>query len=97
MGERQKRCPDGHENKEKSATGGIGEGKHLQDVSEIWDAGGIQESMGVTLSVTHSIRDMERLAFIVLKVHDSEREKNKSEPFRFLRAPCVQEIDIVSI
>ena len=32
---------------------------HLQDETETWDKGGTQESMGVTLAVTHSIGDME--------------------------------------
>ena len=31
---------------------------HLQDKTETWDKGGAQESMGVTLAVTHSIGDM---------------------------------------
>jgi hypothetical protein len=32
---------------------------HLQDEKETWDKGGTQESMGVTLAVTHNIGDME--------------------------------------
>ena len=32
---------------------------HLQDETETWEKGGAQESMGVTLAVTHSIGDME--------------------------------------
>jgi hypothetical protein len=31
----------------------------LQDETETWDMGGSQESMGVTLAVTHCIGDME--------------------------------------
>jgi hypothetical protein len=34
---------------------GIG---HLEDMPETWDRRRIQESMGVTLSGTHSIKDM---------------------------------------
>ena len=33
--------------------------RRLQDKTESWDKGGTQESMGVTLAVTHSIGDME--------------------------------------
>ena len=33
-------------------------GGHLQDEIETWDKGGVQESMGVTLAVTHT-EDME--------------------------------------
>ena len=32
---------------------------HLQDVTETWVKGGAQESMGVTLAVTHSIGNKE--------------------------------------
>ena len=32
---------------------------HLQDETETWDKGGVQESVGVTLAVTHHIGDME--------------------------------------
>ena len=32
---------------------------HLQEETETWDKGGTQESMGVTLAVTHYIGDME--------------------------------------
>jgi hypothetical protein len=32
---------------------------HLQHVTETWDRGGAQESMGVTLAVMHSIGGME--------------------------------------
>ena len=31
----------------------------LQDKTKTWDKGGAQESMGVTLAVTHYIGDME--------------------------------------
>lgn len=34
-------------------------GKHLEDMREVWDRGGTQESMGVTLVVTHNTGDME--------------------------------------
>jgi hypothetical protein len=34
-------------------------GGHLQDKTEIWDKEDVQESMGVTLAVTHCIRDKE--------------------------------------
>ena len=34
-------------------------GGHLQDKTEIWDKEDVQESMGVTLVVTHCIKDME--------------------------------------
>ena len=47
--------PKGHENKWKSANDGGG--GHLQDVTKTWDKGGTQESMAVTLAVTHSIGD----------------------------------------
>jgi hypothetical protein len=33
-------------------------GRHLKDVPKTWDRGGAQESMVVTLAVTHSIGDM---------------------------------------
>ena len=49
--------PKGHENKWKSANDGGG--GHLQDVTKTWDKGGSQESMGVTLAVTHRIGGME--------------------------------------
>ena len=59
-GEGQERWLDGHENEWKSATDrGEEVGGHLQDETETWDKGGTQESMGVTLAVTHSIGDME--------------------------------------
>jgi hypothetical protein len=32
---------------------------HVQDMTEIWDRVGTQESMGMFLTVTHSIGDME--------------------------------------
>ena len=32
---------------------------HLQEETKTWDKGGAQESMGVSLAVTHSIWDME--------------------------------------
>ena len=58
--ERQKRWPDVHENEWKSATDdGQGSRGHLQDETETWDKGGAQESMWVTLAVTHYIWDME--------------------------------------
>ena len=38
---------------------GVGSWQQLQDETETWDKGGTQESMGVTLAVTHSIGDME--------------------------------------
>ena len=48
------------ENEWKSATGkGWGEGEHLEDKTETWTRGGAQESMGMTLAVTHSTGDME--------------------------------------
>jgi hypothetical protein len=34
-------------------------GGHLKDVTETWDRGGTQESMVVTLAMTHSIGDTE--------------------------------------
>ena len=58
-GEGQERCLDGHENEWKSATDRSGRWGHLQDETETWDKGGTQESMGVTLAVTHYIGDME--------------------------------------
>ena len=33
--------------------------RRLQDKTESWDKGGAQESMGVTLAVTHNTEDME--------------------------------------
>ena len=56
---------DGHESECKSATDnwptdGVREGRdHLQEETETTDKGGAQESMGVTLAVTHSIGDMD--------------------------------------
>ena len=38
---------------------GLGVGAHLQNETETWGMGGAQESMGVTLAVTHYIGDME--------------------------------------
>ena len=35
------------------------DGGHLEDGSETWDKGGTQESMGVTLAVTHYIANVE--------------------------------------
>jgi hypothetical protein len=32
-------------------------GEHLQDERKSWDKGGTQESMGLTLAVTHNIGD----------------------------------------
>jgi hypothetical protein len=32
---------------------------HLQDETETWDKGGTQESMGVTLTVTHNVGGLE--------------------------------------
>ena len=57
--EGQERWPNGHENKWKSESGGSGERGHLEDVPEAWDRVGVQELVGVTLGVTHSIGDME--------------------------------------
>ena len=41
----------------------IGEGsgfeEHLKQVPDTWGRGGYQESVGVTLAVTHSIKNME--------------------------------------
>ena len=37
---------------------GVGSWGHLQSETETWDKGGAQESMGVSLTVTHSIGDM---------------------------------------
>jgi hypothetical protein len=37
------------------ARGGWGGGGHLQNETETWEKGCIQESVGVTLAVTHSI------------------------------------------
>ena len=34
-------------------------GKHLEDMREVWDRGGTQESMEMPLAVTHRIEDME--------------------------------------
>jgi hypothetical protein len=48
---------DVHESEWKSAT--YRGGGHLKNVAETWDRAGTQESMGVTLAVTHSIGDME--------------------------------------
>ena len=38
---------------------GWGSGEHLQEEIEAWHTRGAQESMGVTLAVKSSIRDME--------------------------------------
>lgn len=57
-GEGQERWPDKHENEWKSATGRWEGRGHLQDKTETWDKGGTQESMRVTLAMTHSIGDM---------------------------------------
>ena len=48
---------DGHENEWESANWGMRE--HLQEETDVWDRGGVQESMGVSLAVTHSTGDME--------------------------------------
>jgi hypothetical protein len=37
----------------------VGRWRHLQDPSKTWDKVGTQESVSVTLAVTHSIGDME--------------------------------------
>lgn len=38
---------------------GCGGGRSLKDVPEMWDSGGYQEVVGVTLSETHNRRDMD--------------------------------------
>ena len=38
---------------------GCGGREHLQEETETWDKGYAQESIGVSLAVTHSIGDME--------------------------------------
>jgi hypothetical protein len=59
-GRGQERWPDGHDKEWKSA---IDEGEEVEEnlygVIETLDKGGTQESMGVTLPVTHYIGDME--------------------------------------
>ena len=52
-GKRQEKWPDGHENEWKFATDESGSLGHLQDMTEMWDKGGTQESMEVSLAVTH--------------------------------------------
>lgn len=58
--EGQERWPDDHEKEWKYATDRSGElGGHLKNVPEINDRGSAQESMRVTLGVTHCIGDMD--------------------------------------
>ena len=45
------------ENKLQKKNWGMRE--HLQEETDVWDRGGVQESMGVSLAVTHSIGAME--------------------------------------
>ena len=56
MSQEQEKRPAGQENKRESAAGGgdVGEGDVGGGHLETWNRRGYQESMGVTLAVTHS-------------------------------------------